>query len=43
MKLREIQKKLYGSPGLVVRGGDSQSEGHEFKPQCRILDGHFSH
>ena len=34
-----------GSPGLVVMGGDSRSEGRGFEPQCRILDGHdiFSH
>ena len=36
---------LGGSPGLVVMGGDSCSEGHEFESQHRILDGHdiFSH
>ena len=34
-----------GSPGLVVMGGDSCSEGHGFKTQRRILDGYniFSH
>ena len=32
-----------GSPGLVVMGGDSRSEGCKFKSQCHILDGHFSH
>ena len=34
-----------GSPGLVVMGGDSSSEGRGFESQCRILDGHdiFSH
>ena len=34
-----------GSPGLVVMGGDSCSEGHGFESQRRILDGHdiFSH
>ena len=32
-----------GSPGLVVMGGDSCSEGHEFKSQHCILDGLFSH
>ena len=30
-----------GSPGVVVLGGDSQSEGRGFKSQRRILDGHF--
>ena len=30
-------------PGLVVKGGDSESEGCEFKSWRRILDGHFSH
>ena len=36
---------ISGSPGLVVMGGDSCSEGCGFKSQCRILDGHdiFSH
>ena len=29
------------SPGLVVMGGDSRSEGCGFESQCRILDGHF--
>ena len=32
-----------GSPGLVVMGGDSCSEGRGFESQHRILDGHFSH
>ena len=32
-----------GSPGPVVKGGDSFSEGHELKSQHQILDGHFSH
>ena len=34
-----------GSPGLVVMGGDSCSEGRGFESRCRILDGHniFSH
>ena len=31
-----------GSPGLVVMGRDSPSEGHGFESQHRILDGHFS-
>ena len=31
-----------GSPGLVVMGGDSSSEGHGFESQHCILDGHFS-
>ena len=31
------------SPGLVVKGGDSQSEGCEFESRRRILEGHFSH
>ena len=30
------------SPGLVVKGGDSCSEGPGFESKC-ILDGHFSH
>ena len=34
-----------GSPGLVVMGGDSCSEGRGFESRRRILDGHniFSH
>ena len=32
-----------GSPGLVVTGGDSWSEGCGFKSQHSTLDGHFSH
>ena len=30
-----------GSPGLVVMGGDSRSEGRGFESQCHILDGDF--
>ena len=30
-----------GSPGLVVMGGDSCSEGREFQSKHHILDGHF--
>ena len=32
-----------GSPGLVVMGGDSCSEGCGFESQHRILNGHFPH
>ena len=32
-----------GSPGLVVMGRDSRSEGHGFESRHRILDGHFPH
>ena len=31
---------LGGSPGLVVMGGDSHSEGRGFESLCCILDGH---
>ena len=31
---------LSGSPGLVVMGGDSRSEGCGFESRRRILDGH---
>ena len=31
-----------GSPGQVVMGKDSRSEGRGFESQCHILDGHFS-
>ena len=34
---------LDGSPGLVVIGGDSCSEGCWFKPQHCIQYGHISH
>ena len=34
---------LDGSPGLVVVGGDSCSEGRGFNSQHCILDGQFSH
>ena len=38
------QLKILGrSPGLMVMGGDSCSEGCEFKSLHCILDGHFSH
>ena len=30
-----------GSPGLVVKGRDSRSEGCGFESRHRILDGHF--
>ena len=32
-----------GSSGLVVKGGDSQSDGCEFESLRCILDGHFSY
>ena len=32
-----------GSPGLVVIGGDSCSEGRGFESQDHLLDGRFSH
>ena len=37
---QKLIKRLGGSPGLVVMGGDSHSKGCEFKPRHRILDGH---
>ena len=41
VKLIDIVKKfLGGSPGLVVMGGDSCSEGSGFESQRCILDGH---
>ena len=33
---------MSGSPGLLVMGEDSWSEGCGFESQTRILDGHFS-
>ena len=43
-----VTKTLYtlylgGSPGLVIMGGDSRSEGRGFESRHHILDGHFSH
>ena len=35
--------KQGGNPGLVVKGGDTQSEGCEFESRRRILDGYFPH
>ena len=32
-----------GSPGLVVMGGDSCTEGRGFQSQHLLLDGHFPH
>ena len=42
---RQTFSLLGGSPGLVVKGGDSRSEGGGFEPWGCILDGHdiFSH
>ena len=40
--IKETQK-VGGSPGLVVMGRDSRSEGRGFESRHRILDGHFSH
>ena len=31
-----------GSPGLVVMGGDSSTDGRGFESQHHILGGHFS-
>ena len=39
----QIMHQKGGSPGLVVTGEGSCSEGHGFESQHRILDGHFSH
>ena len=33
--------EMGGSPGLVVTGGDSCAQEHEFKSWHHILDGHF--
>ena len=37
------QAKIYGSPGLVVMGGDSCSEGCGFESWHYLLDAYFSH
>ena len=31
---------MAGSPGLVIMGGGSCSEGHGFESRRRVLDGH---
>ena len=36
-----MTKLMEGSPGLLVMGGDSCSEGCEFESKHRVLDGHF--
>ena len=41
--MSQINVMLGRSPGLVVMGRDSRSEGRGFKSQHCILDGHFSH
>ena len=40
---KKFDWNLHGSPGLVVKGGDSCSKGRGFESRLRILDGHFSH
>ena len=42
-KITLTNLKGCGSPGLVVMGGDSCSNGRGFESQQCILDGHFSH
>ena len=39
--LMEVVHSKGGSPGLVVMGGDSWSEGRGFESNNRILDGIF--
>ena len=39
----EERKRKGGSPGLVVMGGVSCSEGRGFKSRHCLLDGHFPH
>ena len=39
----QLETLLGWSPGLVVEGGYSKSQGHEFESQRQRLDGHFSH
>ena len=41
--LMALPTKKYFSPGLVVMGGDSCSEGRAFESQHHIPDGYFSH
>ena len=37
----DVITNFSGSPGLLVKGGDTKSEGCEFESRLRILDGHF--
>ena len=37
------QDALGGSPGLVVMGGDSCTEGRGFDSHLHVLDGYISH
>ena len=39
--LANISNVLGGSPGLVVMGRDSHTEGRGFESRHHILDGHF--
>ena len=41
--IAEAKLSQGGSPGLVVIGGDTCSEGCVFESQHHILNGHFSH
>ena len=44
-KVFMVKQKFYsmgGTPGLVVMGGDSWSEGNGFESQHCMLDGHFT-
>ena len=40
VKIAELKIGKHGSPGLVVMGVDSNSEGLGFESWRRILDGH---
>ena len=39
----DLNCQIGGSPGLVVMGRGSRSEGRGFESWYHILDGHFSH
>ena len=41
LRQRSAFISLGGSPGLVVMGGDSHSEGRGFEYRCHILVGHY--
>ena len=41
--LHNAIQQVPASPGLVVKGGDSKSEGFELASRCQTLDGNFSH
>ena len=42
LRVQKYHQGFSRSPGLLVMGGDSCSEGHGIKSQHRLMNGHFS-